>query len=145
MTLKNNRTPFLCYFKLYVSFHNLLWKQDEVTVRKRRIWVKSLGKNLFVLCDLEIWQMTLKNNRAPVLWYFKLCAYFDSHLWIQNGVTVRKRPILVKIGDFLSRVTWKFDGCLLKKIGHLFYATLSFVHHFIAIRGFKLELQSENV
>ena len=31
-----------------------------------------------------------------------------------------------------------------KKIGHLFYATLSFLHHFVAIDEFKLELQSGN-
>ena len=30
------------------------------------------------------------------------------------------------------------------KIGHLFYATSSFVHHFIAIGEFKLDLQSRN-
>ena len=29
-----------------------------------------------------------------------------------------------------------------KKIGYLFYATLSFLHHFVAIGEFKLELQS---
>ena len=31
-----------------------------------------------------------------------------------------------------------------KTIGHLFYATSSFVHHFVAIGEFKLELQSGN-
>ena len=31
-----------------------------------------------------------------------------------------------------------------KKIGHLFYATISFLHHFVAIGEFKLELQSGN-
>ena len=31
-----------------------------------------------------------------------------------------------------------------KTIGHLFYATSSFLHHFVAIGEFKLELQSEN-
>ena len=31
-----------------------------------------------------------------------------------------------------------------KTIWLLFYATLSFVHHFVAIGGFKLELQSRN-
>ena len=99
---------------------------------------------IFVLCDLEIWQMTLKNNRAPLLCYFKLSASFHSHLWIQNGVTVRKRQIWVKIGDFLSCVTLKFDGWPWKTIGHLFYATSSFVLLFIAIREFKMELQSGN-
>ena len=68
-------------------------------------------------CDLEIWRMTLKNNRAPLLCYFKLCASFHSHWWIQTGVTVRKRPIWVKFDDFFSRVTLKFDGWPWKTIG----------------------------
>ena len=95
-------------------------------------------------CDLEIWRMTLKNNRAPLLCYFKLCAAFRTHWWIQTGVTVPKCPIWVKFDDFYSRVTLKFDGWPCKTIGHLFYATSSFVHHFIAIGEFKLELQSRN-
>ena len=95
-------------------------------------------------CDLEIWQMTSKNNRAPLLCYFKLCAAFRTHWWIQTGVTDRKRPIRVKFDDFFSRVTLKFDGSPWKTIGHLFYATISFVQHFIAIGKFKLELQSGN-
>ena len=76
--------------------------------------------------------------------YFKLCASFHSHWWIQTGVTVRKRLIWVKIDDFFSRVTLKFDGWPSKTIGHLSYATSSFVYHFIAIGEFKLELQSGN-
>ena len=51
-------------------------------------------------CDLEIWWMTLKNNRAPLLCFFKLYAWFRSHRWIQAGVIVWKRPIWVKIDDF---------------------------------------------
>ena len=88
--------------------------------------------------------MTLKNNRAPVVFYFKLCASFRNHWCIETWVTVRKRPIWVKFDDFLSGVTLKFDGWPWKTIGHLFYATSSFVHHFIAIGEFKLELQSRN-
>ena len=87
------------------------------------------------LCDLEIWRMTLKNNRAPLLCYFKLCAAFRTHWGIQTGVTVRKRPICV---------TLKFDGWPWKTIGHLFYATSCFVQHFVPIGEFKLELQSGN-
>ena len=51
-------------------------------------------------CDLEIWRMTLKNNRASLPCYFKLCATFRSHCWIHTGVTVRKRPIWVKLHNF---------------------------------------------
>ena len=79
----------------------------------------------FSPCDLEIWWMTLGNNRAPLLYYTKLCASFQIHRWIQIGVTVavRKRSIWVKMGNSLSRVTLKFDGWPCKTIGHLFHAT----------------------
>ena len=42
----------------------------------------------------------------------------------------------------LSRVTLKFNRWRWKPIGHLFYATQSFVHYFVAIGEFKLEFQS---
>ena len=95
-------------------------------------------------CDLEIWRMTLKNNRAPLQCYFKLCASFRSHWWFETGDTVRKWPIWVKIDDFFSCVTLQFDVWPWKTIGHLFYSTSSFVHHFVANGEFKLELLSRN-
>ena len=104
-----------------------------------QIWSKS---SIFQPCDLEIWWMTFENNRAPLLYYIKLCASFQIHRWIETEVTVRKHSIRVKIGDFLSCVTLKFDGWPSKTIGHLFYTTPSFVHHFKSIGEFKLELQS---
>ena len=55
-------------------------------------------------CDLEIWRMTLKNNRAPLLSNIKLYASFHHHMWIQTGVTVRKRLSWV-----LTSVTLTFD------------------------------------
>ena len=123
----------------------------QMTLNKANLWCYSpetpnLGKirRFLELCDLEIWGMTLKNNRAPLLCYFKLYASFRSHRWIQAGVTVRKRPIWVKIDDFFSRVTLQFDIWPRKTIGHLFYATSSFVYHFVDIGDFKLELQSGN-
>ena len=64
-------------------------------------------------CDLEIWRMTFKNNRAPLLCYFKLCAAFHSHWWIETGVTVRKRPIWVKFGDFSA--VWNLTDDLEKQ------------------------------
>ena len=94
----------------------------------------------FSLCDLEIWWMNLENNRAHLLYYTKLCASYQSHGWIQTGVTVRKRSIRLKISNFLSCVSLTFDRCTWKTIGHLFYTISSFVHHFIAISDFKLEL-----
>ena len=142
MTLENNRAPHLYHIKLCASFQSHGWIQTGVTVRKRSIRVKI--SDFFVLCDLEIWRMTLKNNRAPLLCYFKLCASIHSHQWIQTGVTVWKCPIWVKKSMiFLSRVTLKFNRWPWKTIGHI-YANASFVHQFVDIGEFKLELQSGN-
>ena len=88
--------------------------------------------------------MILKNDRAPLLCYFQLYASFNNHRWIQTNVTVRKRSIRFKIGDFLSRMTSKFDEWPWKTIGHLFYATSSFIHHFVPIGEFILQLQSRS-
>ena len=149
-------------------------------------------------CDLEIWRMTLKNNRAPILGIIKLYASFHHHMWIQTGVTVRKRlswvvtsvtltfdlwpwpfawtsllSLVITPENFMMIRWWEHsqkgvtdrrtdrqtdrrtDGrtdwtihraawSQLKTIGHLFYATSSLVHHFVAIGEFKLELQSGN-
>ena len=50
----------------------------------------------------------------------------------------------IQIENFSARVTVKFDGWPCKTIRQLFYATSSFVHHFVAIGEFKFELQSGN-
>ena len=55
-------------------------------------------------CDLEIWRMTLKNNRAPLLSNIKLYVSFHHHMWIQTGVTVRKLLSWV-----VTSVTLTFD------------------------------------
>ena len=98
----------------------------------------------FNLCDLEIWWMTSKNYRTPLLHYVKLCASSQTPRWIQTGISVRKRSIRVKIGVFLSRGTLKFDRWSWKTIGHLFYATLTFVHHFKDIGEFKTLNSGQN-
>ena len=48
--------------------------------------------------------MTLKNNRAPLPSILKLYASFHHHMWIQTGVTVRKRLSWV-----VTSVTLTFD------------------------------------
>ena len=83
--------------------------------RPRNLKLDS-NRQFFHLCDLEIWWMTLQNNRAPLLCYFKLCASFRSHWWIQTGVTVRKRPIWVKFDDFFLAVwPWNLTDDLAKQ------------------------------
>ena len=137
MTSKNNRAPLLYYIIVY---H---FKSIGEFKLKLHSGNAQFGSKSVIFCPLWPWNL-MENNRAPPLYYIKLCALFQIHRWIQVGVTVRKRSIWVKIGNFFSCVTLKFDGWPWKTIGHLFYVVSSFVHHFTAISEFKLELQSGN-
>ena len=48
----------------------------------------------------------------------------------------------IQIVNFSARVIVKFNGWPRKPIGHFFYPTSSFMHHFKSIGEFKLDLQS---
>ena len=117
--IKKNSSQFPCdaYMhskSLYISYCHRGDPENSVRPITRQIWgiwklrlayspeTPNLGQNrwCFVPCDLEIWRMTLENDRASLLCCFKLCATFHSHWWIQTGVTVRKRPFWVKFDDF---------------------------------------------
>ena len=104
LTSKNNWAPLLCYSKIWASSHSHLWIQTGDTVRKRPIWVEI--DNFFWLCDLEIWQMTLKINRTHLLYNIKHCAPFHHDMWNQTGVMVRKRISWVLISITLTFDLW---------------------------------------
>ena len=128
MTLENNIAPLVYYVKLCALFQNHGWIQIGVTIRKR----SGQNRQFFVSCDLEIWQMTLKNNRTPLLYYLKLCASFQSHEWIHTGVTVRKRLIWVNINIFLAVCPWNWQLTLEKSrapLPYCFKLCASFHNH----------------
>ena len=86
----------------HLSFAVSSFVQHFIAIGEFKLELQSgntqFGSNstfFFYPCDLEIWRMTLKNNRAPLLFYFKLYALFRSHWCIQTWVRVRKRPIWV--------------------------------------------------
>ena len=85
-----------------------IWWMTSETLNSRQ------NRQFFVLCDLEIWQMTLENNGTPLLCYFKLCASFGSHWWIQT-VRVRKCLIWVENDDFLAVWPWNWTDDLGKQ------------------------------
>ena len=70
-------------------------------------------------CDLEILQITLKNNRASLLCYFKLCVSFRTNWCIQIGDTVDSR-YLAPVGSQNSRarVKWVSRYLALSREGH---------------------------
>ena len=67
-------------------------------------------------------------------------AISELKIKLQSG----NAQVRTKSAIFFYRVTLKLDGWPSKTIGQLYYATSSFVHHFVAIGEFKLELQSGN-
>ena len=73
-----------------------------------QIQSESIESPIFGLCDLEIWQMTLQNNREHLM-LPSLCVSFHSHLWIQMRIIVQKYSNRSQIGYFSARVTLKFD------------------------------------
>ena len=142
MTFKSNQTVKILFQEITFNKANL----RNLKAATGLVILLKLDSNyqFFSLCNLEIWWMTLKNNRAPLLCDVKLCASFQSHRWIQTSITVWKHSIRVKIHYFFPYVTLKFDGWPGKTIGHLVYTTSSFVYHFKDIGEFKLQLQSRN-
>ena len=61
MTLKNNRAPHQCHFKLCASFHSHWWIQTGVTVRKPPNWV--LTSVTFDLIVKNVWQTDGRTDR----------------------------------------------------------------------------------
>ena len=115
MTLRISRAPLLCCFKLCASFHSHQWIQTGVTVRKPSIRVKI--RRIFVPCDLEIWRMTLKNNKSPLesllLLLQTLCII--SKPWVNSNWSYSpETPNLGQNRRFFSRVTLKLGGMTLK-------------------------------
>ena len=92
--IPQRHTPETCYTQRDYCSHSSNNKANllDLIAATGLVIILKLDPNhrFFSLCDLEIWWLTLKNNRAPLI------------------------------------------------------ATSSFLHHFVAIRNFKLELQFRN-
>ena len=137
---KNNRAPRLCYPKLYASFRSHRLIQTGGTLRKHWFGLKSA-----IFCC--VWPYNLKHDLEKIRHLFYATPSYVHHFIAISEFKLELQPGNAQTGQngrFLSNVTLKFDGWHWETIGHLFYATLSFVHHFIDINEFKLELQSRN-
>ena len=90
------------------AYHTEQWRPDarQYHDHVHFIWKRKEVNKYIVPCDLEIWRVALKNNRAPLLSNTKLCASFHHHMWIQTGVTVRKRLSRVLASVTLTSDLW---------------------------------------
>ena len=76
--------------ELSLRFHSHRWIQTRVMSPE----TPDSGQNWRFFCPLWPWNLTkitLKENRAPLLFHCKRLAWHRSHLRIQTGFTVRKR------------------------------------------------------
>ena len=145
MTFKFDGWPRKTIGNLFCTTPSLVHHFKSIGEFKLQLQSRNAQFRLKLAIFCPVWSWNLMDdfdNRAPLLCYFKLCKSFQSHWWIQTGLTVRKRSIRLKIRDIFSLVTLKFDRKPWKIIGHLLYATSIFIHHFITICEFKLEIQS---
>ena len=85
ITLNDSQVGFVQSFCMKINKANL---RDLIAVTSPVILLK-LDPNhwFFSPYDIEIWWMTSKNNGAPRLGYINFCVLFQSHQWIQTGVT----------------------------------------------------------
>ena len=139
---------------LYILF--LAWNRDnfDLSYGVARILLASCRSWIFKALNIELNQLLfLDFHDVKLCLLLHLCIMFesDAHLW-KNKANLRDLIVAtglvisnwIQIVNFSACVTVKFDGWPCKTIRHLFYATSSFVHHFLPIGEFILELQSEN-
>ena len=98
---------------------------------------------------LSEWPWNLTDDLKKTIGHrFHTTLSFVHHFKVMGEFKLKLQSGNVQFGSksaiFLSCVTFKFDGWPWKTIGHLFYTTSSFVHHFKAMGEFKQELQSGN-
>ena len=146
-------------------FHNFraitdLWLLEEkicITLTNSRGWVMHIcvskisitgSDNGFAPSRRQWWNIVNWTLTNKLQWNFSR----HSNIFFQNKANLRDLIAAtglvisnwIQIVNFSARVTVKFDRWSCNTIGHLFYATSSFVHHFVAIGEFKLQLQSGN-
>ena len=128
----------LCQALCVISWVNSNWSYSLETLE---FGSKSV---IFLSC------VTLKFDGWP--WITIGHIFYATSSFVHHFVTIGEFKLELQSGNaqfgsklaIFSRVILKFDGWHRKTIGHIFYATSSFVHHFIAISEFKLQLQSRN-
>ena len=95
-----------------------------------------------------VWPWNLMDDLEKIVHFFYVASSFVHHFVVIGEFKLALHSSNAQFGSkstiFLSRVTLKIDGWHWKTIEHLSQATPSFVHHFIFICEFKLELRSRN-
>ena len=132
MTLKFDRWPWKTIGHLFYANSSFVHHFKTISKLKLQVTVRNSGQNQRFFCPVWPWNLTddLKQSKSEG---------FDNCDRPSNLAQIWSKSLI-----FSARVTLKFDGWPRKIIGHIFYTTSSFVHHFKSINEFKLKLQSES-
>ena len=108
-------------------------------------WPFRIGWSLFRRGQVLITSnISMLGNERKQTYLFYVSSNNKANLRDLIAATGQVISNWIQIVNFSARVTVKFDGWPRKTIGHFFYTTSSFVHHFKSIGEFKLDLQSRN-
>ena len=136
-------------WQFFVPYDFVIWLLCQALVNSSWIcspetlnWGQNQRFLVCVTCKFDGWLWKIVGHlfytTSSLVHHFKAIGEFKLDLQSRKDQFGSKSVIL------LSYVTLKFDRWPWKAIGHLFYAASSFVHHFIAIYEFEMELQSWN-
>ena len=127
MTFKNNRAPLLSNIKLYVSFHQHMWIQTGVTVRKWLSWVVT---SVTLTFDLWPWPFawTLPWSLVITPENFMMIRWWEHS---QKGVTDRRTDGQTdrQTENTIHRAAWSQLKIIVDPIGNIFIASQSFSVH----------------
>ena len=122
VTLKFNRWSWKIIGHLFHATSSFVHHFVTIGEFKLELQSGSAQFGLKSMIFLAVWPCystddLAKNHRAPLLCYFKLCASFCSHWWIETGVTVQKRPILsiIKLCASFHPHMWIQTGVIVQK------------------------------
>ena len=141
VNLKNNTASDLCYFKRWCI-------TDFIAIGHFKLELQS-GNAQFRSKSVIFPRVTLKFDGWP--WKTIGHRFYATPSLVHHFIAKGRFKLELQSGNtkfrlkslmFLSRVTLKFDEWPWKTIRHIFYATSSVVHRFVAKGQFKLELQS---
>ena len=111
MAFKNNRAPLLCYIKFVHHFKAIAEVKLMLQYGNSQFGSKSAiflcqGCLIVFVCPVWPWNSTddLEKQQGTSSMLLQALCIIRSHQWIQTGITVRKRSILVKIGEFFCPV-----------------------------------------
>ena len=147
VTFKFDRWNLKTIGHLFYTTSSFVHHFKDIGESKFEIQSKNaqFGSKSAIFCS--VWPSNLMDDLENNRDLFYSASSFANHFIAISEFKLELQSKNAQFGSksiFMSSLTLKFDRWSWKTIGHIFYATSSFVHHFKAIGDFKVELQPGN-